>query len=57
MARTVGLPAAIGARMILEEEVSLTSVHIPVLPEIYVPVLGDLEELGITCEEKTEVLE
>ncbi len=56
MARTVGLPAAIGARMILEGEINLTGVHIPVLPEIYEPVLGELERLGITCVEKTEAL-
>ncbi|MFQ6100019.1 MAG: saccharopine dehydrogenase C-terminal domain-containing protein [Anaerolineae bacterium] len=56
MARTVGLPAAIGTRMILEEEITLTGVHIPVLPEIYEPVLGELEQLGIACTEKREVL-
>ncbi len=57
MARTVGLPAAIGTRMILEGEITLAGVHIPVLPEIYEPVLGELEQLGIACVEKTEVLE
>ena len=56
MARTVGLPAAIGTRMILEGEITLTGVHIPVLPEIYEPVLAELEQQGITCVEKTEVL-
>jgi len=57
MARTVGLPAAIGARKILEGEINLTGVHIPVLPEIYEPVLGELERLGIACVEETEVLD
>ncbi len=56
MARTVGLPAAIGSRMILEGKINLTGVHIPVLAEIYEPVLGELEQLGIACVEKTEVL-
>jgi len=56
MARTVGLPAAISARLILEGEINLTGVHIPVLPEIYEPVLGELERLGIACVEKVEVL-
>jgi saccharopine dehydrogenase (NADP+, L-glutamate forming) len=55
MARTVGLPAAIGARLILEREINLTGVHIPVLPEIYELVLGELAQLGITCTEKTDV--
>jgi saccharopine dehydrogenase (NADP+, L-glutamate forming) len=57
MARTVGFPAAIGARMILEDEIGLTGVHIPVLPEIYKPILRDLEQLGIVCDEKSEVLD
>jgi saccharopine dehydrogenase-like NADP-dependent oxidoreductase len=56
MARTVGLPAAIGTRMILDKELDLTGVHIPVLPEIYKPVLEELEQLGIVCTEKTDVL-
>ena len=55
MARTVGLPAAIGVRMILDGEIALTGVHIPVLPEIYNPVLDELERLGIAFEEKTVV--
>ena len=55
MARTVGLPAAIGARLILEGKINLTGVHIPVLPEIYEPVLEELEQLGIVCVERTDV--
>ena len=57
MARTVGLPAAIATRMILDGEINLTGVHIPVVPEIYEPVLQELEQLDIVCVEKTEVLE
>jgi len=52
MARTVGTPAAVGARMILEGEIRLTGVHIPVLPEIYEPILGELERLGIGFDER-----
>jgi saccharopine dehydrogenase-like NADP-dependent oxidoreductase len=55
MARTVGLPAAIGIRMILDGKITLTGVQIPVLPEIYNPVLDELERLGIAFEEKTVV--
>ncbi len=57
MARTVGLPAAIGVRLILEGEITLTGVHIPVLPEIYTPLLEELEQLGIACVERTRALE
>jgi saccharopine dehydrogenase-like NADP-dependent oxidoreductase len=52
MARTVGTPAAVGARMILEGEIDLTGVQIPVVPEIYQPVLEELERLGIAFEER-----
>lgn len=51
MARTVGLPAAVGARMILEGEIDVSGVHIPVLPEIYRPILDELERLGISFQE------
>jgi saccharopine dehydrogenase-like NADP-dependent oxidoreductase len=58
MARTVGLPAAIAVRMILHGEFSgLTGVHVPVIPEIYEPVLLELAELGIGLTEKSEFLE
>jgi hypothetical protein len=52
MARTVGLPAAVGARMILEGEIDLSGVHIPVLPEVYRPILDELDRLGISFEER-----
>jgi len=52
MARTVSLPAAIAVRMILHGELKLTGVQIPVLPEIYEPVLAELARLGIECKER-----
>jgi saccharopine dehydrogenase-like NADP-dependent oxidoreductase len=54
MARTVGTPAAVGARMILEGEIALTGVHIPVRREIYEPILDELERLGIAFEESVD---
>jgi hypothetical protein len=56
MARTVGLPAAIATRFILEGDINLTGVHIPVIPEIYDPVLDELEQLGVQMEEHVETL-
>ncbi len=56
MARTVGLPAAIGVRLILEGKVNLTGVVAPMMPEIYEPVLDELEALGIHFVEKWEEL-
>ncbi|MDP4282329.1 MAG: saccharopine dehydrogenase C-terminal domain-containing protein, partial [Bacteroidota bacterium] len=52
IARTVGLPAAIGVDMILTGKINLTGVHIPVIPEIYEPVLNQLETLNIKMEEE-----
>jgi saccharopine dehydrogenase-like NADP-dependent oxidoreductase len=54
MARTVSLPAAIAVRMILQGQLKLTGVHIPVLPELYNPVLDELARLGIVCRERTD---
>ena len=54
MARTVSLPAAIAVRMILSGDLKLTGVQIPVLPEIYEPVLAELARLGIECKERKE---
>jgi saccharopine dehydrogenase (NADP+, L-glutamate forming) len=53
MARTVSLPAAIGARLVLEGKITATGVHIPVSPDIYNPVLDELANLNIECKEKT----
>ncbi|MCD4829218.1 MAG: saccharopine dehydrogenase NADP-binding domain-containing protein [Candidatus Cloacimonetes bacterium] len=52
MSRTVSLPAAIAVRMILEGEITVKGVHMPVLPNIYMPVLNELENLGITLIER-----
>jgi len=54
IARTVALPAAIAVKMILEKDITITGVHIPVLPEIYNPILDELEQLGITFQEKIQ---
>ena len=56
MSRTVGLPAAIAVRMILQGQVDLTGVHQPMMPEIYEPVMAELKELGIGFTETIEHL-
>ena len=56
MARTVGLPAAIGVKLILEGGLDVLGVTTPVIPELYVPVLAELEDLDIRCVERTEVI-
>ena len=54
MSRTVSLPAAVATRLILEGEIRCTGVQVPVTPEVYVPVLAELEALGISCVETAE---
>jgi saccharopine dehydrogenase-like NADP-dependent oxidoreductase len=56
MARTVGLPAALGTKLILNGKIKERGVHIPVLPDIYRPILQELRELGIAFKEKREKL-
>lgn len=51
MANTVGLPVAIAAKMILKDEVAEKGVTLPIHPEIYEPLLNELESFGITFEE------
>lgn len=52
MSRTVALPVAIASKMILDGEISLTGVHRPIIPEIYEPILEELESLNIKMDEK-----
>jgi hypothetical protein len=57
MAKTVGLPMAILAEKILKSEINISrlkGVHIPVMPEIYVPVLKALKKNGIEFIEDIE---
>ncbi|GAC1387098.1 MAG: saccharopine dehydrogenase C-terminal domain-containing protein [Ginsengibacter sp.] len=51
MAKTVGLPLGIATKLILQNKIKLTGLHIPISPEIYDPVLKELEENGIIFNE------
>lgn len=53
MSNTVGLPVAICAKMILSQEINLKGVQLPVVKEIYDPILKELEQYGISFVEKT----
>ena len=52
IARTVALPAACGVDMILQGQISATGVYIPVIPEIYNPILDQLETMDIKMVEE-----
>jgi Saccharopine dehydrogenase and related proteins len=56
IARTTGLPPAIGARLILDGKVRAYGVMSPVIPEVYDPILETLEAEGIRLSEKAEAL-
>jgi saccharopine dehydrogenase-like NADP-dependent oxidoreductase len=51
IAKTVGLPLGILAKLILTDKINLTGLHIPVQPQVYQPVLKELEDYGIRFEE------
>lgn len=54
MAITVGTPVAIATKLLMTGEIKLTGVHVPVIPELYNPVLKELEEYGIKFIEEEE---
>jgi len=57
MSRTVSLPSAIAARLILEGKITLRGSVLPIYPEIYNPVLDELEEYGIKYNHQKRLLE
>lgn len=54
MAKTVGLPAGIAARLLLTGDLPLTGCHIPTHPAIYEPVLRELRAAGLELQESVE---
>jgi hypothetical protein len=56
MNRTVGLPAAVGVRFILEGRFTQPGVIVPVMPEFYEPALEELQRLGISFTESVETV-
>ncbi len=56
MAYTVGLPLAIAVKLIATDQILPTGVNIPTLPEIYLPVLDELETYGVKFVEEENIL-
>lgn len=52
MAKTVGLPLGIAAKMILNGTIQLTGLHIPTSRTIYEPVLAELKKYGVEFSEQ-----
>ncbi|NOX64310.1 MAG: saccharopine dehydrogenase [Chlorobi bacterium] len=57
IAKTVGAPAGIAAKLILLGELKLTGTHIPTHPDIYQKVLKELGELNLKFVEKVKEIE
>jgi saccharopine dehydrogenase-like NADP-dependent oxidoreductase len=51
MAKTVGLPLGIAAMLILENKINMSGLYIPIIPEIYNPVLDKLKKHHIAFSE------
>ena len=56
MAKTVGLPLGIAAKLIMQRKIISAGLHIPVSPEIYGPVLTELENHSIKFVEETSIV-
>lgn len=54
MSRTVGLPVAIGVKLILEGQIHRSGVLTPTVAEIYQPILDELQSLGLGFKEERE---
>ena len=54
MSNTVGLPVAICCKMILTNQIHIKGVQLPIVPEIYEPILKELDSFGITFNDVWE---
>lgn len=54
--KTVGLPLGIAAKLILDGTIQAKGLHIPVIKEIYEPVLQELKLHGIEFKDRIEEL-
>ena len=54
MSRLVGLPLCIFVKLLLLGNISTTGVIIPTMPEVYEPVMLELEDYGVKFTEQEE---
>ncbi|MEL6562374.1 MAG: saccharopine dehydrogenase family protein [Bacteroidota bacterium] len=52
MSKTVGLPLAITAKLVIQGKIDLKGVHIPTKKALYNPVLAELEKMGFEFQER-----
>lgn len=53
MAKTVGLPVAMAALLILNGKIQTSGVQLPIRKEVYEPILKELESYGVVFHEQT----
>lgn len=56
MSKLVGLPLGIFVKQVMEGKIVRTGVNIPVMPEVYQPVLEELKEFGVVFHEQHKAL-
>lgn len=54
MSRLVGLPLGIFVKLLMLDKISTTGVNIPTMPEVYEPVMKELEDYGVKFIEQEE---
>lgn len=54
MSVTVSVPVAIACHLVLSGQYSVPGVQIPIVPELYIPILKEMEHFGATFVEKHE---
>ncbi len=57
MSKGVGLPAALGVELLLDDRLHLTGAHIPTHRSIYESILAELEKAGLSFQERVELLD
>lgn len=56
MSRLVGLPLGIFVKLLMMGKISTTGVNIPTMPEVYEPVMAELEDYGVKFMEEDSPL-
>lgn len=54
MSRLVGLPVGIFVKLLMLGKISTTGVNIPTMPEVYEPIMAELEKHGVFFEERED---
>lgn len=54
MSKSVGLPLGIFVKLVMQGKITASGVHIPVMKEVYEPVLQELEEYDIVFKNRVE---